>query len=153
MKNSTKSFFLAFFIFELFLAYFHLASQERALPQSVSSPSSVFLWQGGVLFSQGIKTKKIIPALLTAYSSDYEQTDETPFITAANTLVRDGIVANNILPFGTKIKFPEIFGDKIFVVEDRMHYRKDNNQFDIWMEDPQKALNFGFKITYGEILE
>ena len=153
MKNSKKFGFLAFFVFELFLAYFHLASQEKALPQTLALPSNIFISQGGFLFSCGLKTKKIMPALLTAYSSDYEQTDETPFITAANTLVRDGVVANNILSFGTKIKFPEIFGDKIFVVEDRMHYRKNNYQFDVWMEDPQEALKFGFKVTYAEILE
>ena len=67
--------------------------------------------------------KKIMVVLATAYSSTPDQTDATPFITAWNTRVRDGILAANFLPFGTLVKIPEVFGDKIFVVEDRMHQR------------------------------
>ncbi|MDP3003980.1 MAG: hypothetical protein Q8N43_00505, partial [Candidatus Azambacteria bacterium] len=40
------------------------------------------------------KTMKVV---LTAYSSTPDQTDDTPFITASNTRVRDGIVAANFL--------------------------------------------------------
>jgi len=29
--------------------------------------------------------------------------------------VKDGIVANNLLPFGTEIKLPGIFGDKVLL--------------------------------------
>jgi len=53
------------------------------------------------------KTKKIL-VVITAYSSTVDQTDDTPFITANGSFVRDGIVANNMLPFGTKIKIPEL---------------------------------------------
>ncbi|MCX7589347.1 MAG: 3D domain-containing protein [Patescibacteria group bacterium] len=86
---------------------------------------------------------------VTAYSSSPDETDDDPFITASGSITRDGIVATNILPFGTKIKIPKLFGDKIFTVEDRMHQRK-TNFVDIWMESKQKALNFG--IHYTEIL-
>ncbi|MGC8776276.1 MAG: 3D domain-containing protein [Minisyncoccia bacterium] len=79
---------------------------------------------------------------VTAYSSSPDETDADPFITASNTLVRDGIVATNVLPFKTKIKIPKLFGDKIFTVEDRMHQRK-TNIVDVWMESKEKALNFG----------
>jgi 3D (Asp-Asp-Asp) domain-containing protein len=81
---------------------------------------------------------------ITAYNSTFDQTDDTPFITASNKFVRDGIVASNFLPFGTKIKIPSLFGDKIFVVEDRMRQDK-NNHIDIWMEDISKAKEFGIK--------
>lgn len=86
---------------------------------------------------------------LTAYSSTPEETDDTPFITASGTTVRDGIVATNLLPFGTKVQIPEYFGDKVFVVEDRMHARKTNN-LDIWMGSKQEALKFG--VSYATIL-
>lgn len=86
---------------------------------------------------------------ITAYSSTPEETDDTPFITAMGTKVRDGIIATNILPFGTKVKIPELFGNKVFVVEDRMHSRKKNN-VDIWMESKQDALEFG--IAYSDII-
>ena len=83
---------------------------------------------------------------VTAYSSSPDETDSTPFITASGTRVRDGIVATNILPIGTRIMIPEHFGDKEFVVEDRMHSRKTNN-VDIWMPSKQKAKNFGIAFT------
>jgi len=92
-------------------------------------------------------------ALLTAYSSCPLQTDDTPFITASGSTVREGIVANNYLSFGTKIRIPKIFGDQIFVVEDRMHWRKSNYHIDIWFPEYEQALEFGTKETYIEILK
>ena len=97
-------------------------------------------------------TRKI-PVVVTAYSSTPWETDGNPYITAAGTWVRDGIVANNILRFGTKIRMPELYGDKIFVVEDRMSWKKGNYHIDIWFPSYWEALNFGAKRTYIEILE
>jgi len=91
----------------------------------------------------------IIP--VTAYSSTPDQTDNTPFITAWGTYVRDGIVAANFLPFGTKIKIPEIFGDKIFIVEDRMN-KKYWHRIDVWFPEKQDAIEFGVKITKIQII-
>lgn len=85
-----------------------------------------------------------ITVTLTGYSSTPDQTDETPFITASNTEARDGVVASNFLSFGTKIRIPELFGDKIFVVEDRMHSRFDD-RIDIWFPSRKLAEEFGFK--------
>ncbi len=99
------------------------------------------------------ETTQKIRVIITAYSSTVWETDDSPFITAAGTLVRDGVIANNYLPFGTKIRIPELYGDKIFVVEDRMSWRKGNYQFDIWFPDYWQALNFGAQRTYIEVLE
>ena len=96
---------------------------------------------------------KKIKVVVTAYSSTPWETWGDPFITAAGTGVRDGIVANNLLPFGTKVRFPEIYGDRIFVVEDRMNSRKGYYHFDIWFPEHWQALNFGAKRTYIEVLE
>jgi len=93
-----------------------------------------------------------ILAIVTAYSSTLWETDKDPHITASGKIVKDGIAANNLLPFGTKIKIPEIFGDKIFVVEDRMNFSASKFHFDVWFEDYFEALNFGAKKTYVEIL-
>jgi len=90
--------------------------------------------------------------VVTAYSSTPEQTDDTPFITASGKWVRDGIVAANFLPMGTKIKFPDIYGDRVFVVEDRMHPSK-KYQVDIWFPTYWEAVTFGVKSTHIEILE
>ncbi len=86
---------------------------------------------------------------VTAYSSTPEETDDTPHITASGKEVRDGIVAANFLPLGSKIQIPETFGDKVFIVEDRMHRRK-TNFVDIWMPTKELALKFG--ITQTEIV-
>ncbi len=94
-----------------------------------------------------------IKVVLTGYSSTAAQTDSTPFITANGTYVRDGIVANNGLPFGTEIRIPELYGDKVFSVEDRMHWRKGDYHFDIWFSTYEQAKNFGVKYAYVEVLE
>jgi len=99
------------------------------------------------------KTVKKIKMVVTAYSSSTLQTDSTPYITASNTWVRDGIVANNLLAFGTKVKIPELYGDKIFIVEDRMHSRKGYYHLDIWFPNYWQAKNFGATNAYIEVLE
>lgn len=104
-------------------------------------------------YNPGPKTVRTIKVVITAYSSTPQETDDTPFITAAGTRVRDGIIANNMLKMGTKVRIPEFYGEKIFVVEDRMNPIKGDHRFDIWFPSRQKALNFGAKRTYIEILE
>jgi len=94
-----------------------------------------------------VKNKKLV--LVTAYSSTVDQTDSTPFITASGTHVHDGTIAANFLKFGTKVKFPSLYGDKIFTVEDRM---KSNYKVDIWFPTRQEAKNFGVKRVEMEIL-
>ncbi len=94
-----------------------------------------------------------LKVVITAYSSSPWETDGNPYITAAGTLVRDGIVANNLLPFGTKIKIPEIYGDRVFVVEDRMNWKKGYYHVDIWFASYWEAKDFGAKRTFIEVLE
>ena len=95
------------------------------------------------------KTMKVV---LTAYSSTSDQTDSTPFITASNSRVHDGVVAANFLDFGTKVKIPSLFGDKVFTVEDRMA-KKHNDKIDIWFPERHLAKNFGVQEADVIILE
>ncbi len=88
---------------------------------------------------------------VTAYSSTVDQCDDTPFITANGTHVRDGIVAANWLRFGTRVRIPEMFGDKVFVVTDRMNTRFDD-RLDIWMEERGDAVAFGLRHLTIEVL-
>ena len=97
------------------------------------------------------KVVKTITMVLTGYSSTVDQTDSDPFTTAAGTQVRKGIVATNILPFGTRIILPELYDDKIFVVEDRMSSRKGYH-IDIWFPSRYEALQFGVKRTEVYVL-
>ena len=96
--------------------------------------------------------KKMNKVTVTAYSSTPDQTDDSPFITANGTYVYDGVVAANFLPFGTKVKFPEMYGDKFFIVEDRMA-KKNSHKMDIWMPSRSLALQFGVKSLAFEIIE
>lgn len=100
-------------------------------------------------FQPLIETRKIT---VTAYSSTPDQTDDSPFITASGKWVYDGIVASNFLPFGTKVRFPELFRDKIFTVDDKMHARFADTRVDIWFPDRESAKEFGIKETMMEIL-
>jgi len=99
------------------------------------------------------KTVKTIKVVVTAYSSTPGQTDDTPFITASGKYVGDGIIANNMLPFGTKVKIPALYGDKIFTVEDRMNKRMGNYRMDIWFPERAQAINFGVKTAEVIVLE
>ena len=93
---------------------------------------------------------------LTAYNSEVSQCDGNPCITANGfNLCKHGTedsVAANFLPFGTKIRIPDLFGDRVFVVRDRMN-EKYQNRIDVWMIDKGEAKQFGVKVAKIEILE
>ncbi|MDP3731007.1 MAG: 3D domain-containing protein, partial [bacterium] len=67
------------------------------------------------------------------------------------THVRDGVVAANFLPLGTIIKIPEIFGDKVFVIEDRMNKRYDY-RIDLWFSTRAEAKEWGVRKIKIEIV-
>ncbi len=86
--------------------------------------------------------------IFTAYTASVFQTDSTPMITASNINVRKGIIANNCLPFGTKIKV----NNKIFEIQDRMNERYGCDNFDIYMTKYYKAIDFGRQTLEYEII-
>lgn len=92
-----------------------------------------------------------VEATVFAYASTTSQTDSSPFMTASGALVHDGTVANNCLPFGTVVTFPEQFGDKQFVVEDRMARRYGCDSFDIWFTTTSAARAFGKQYTIVQV--
>lgn len=101
-----------------------------------------------------VQSKKALKVTVTAYTSDPDETDDTPFHTASGTMTREGVAATNVLPFGTKFKVPKLFGERIFVVEDRMNARYNGvNMVDIWFADKDSALSFGKRSATIEILE
>ena len=93
---------------------------------------------------------------ITAYNSLIWQTNYQPCITASglNVCERDieDIIATNYsyLSFGSKIKIPELFGDREFIVEDRMNQRYTRT-LDIWMKSYTDAKEFGRKKFVVEI--
>lgn len=148
--------FAGMFFYSSFAQY---SSQYSNLKENDLLEKEPVLLSGNTLMvlsnlpNPGPKIVKKMPVIVTAYSSTPWETWGDPFITAAGTRVQDGIIANNLLPFGTKVRMPEIYGDRIFVVEDRMNSRKGNYHFDVWFSSHSEALNFGVKKTFIEVLE
>ncbi len=96
--------------------------------------------------------RRVVLALVTAYSSTVDQTDNTPFETANGLHVYEGLVAANWLPFGTQVKFPDLYGGKIFTVNDRMNAKYKTTNVDIWMNAPRHIVDeFGAKRLRMEI--
>lgn len=93
---------------------------------------------------------------MTAYNSEVAQCDDSPCITANGfNVCEHGIedtVAANFLKFGTKIRIPEMFGDRIFIVRDRMNSRY-TDRVDIWMQEKQSAIQFGIRYMKIDVLE
>lgn len=101
-----------------------------------------------------LQPKKTMKLTITAYSSTVDQTDASPCITANGFNVckhnRENVIAANFLPFGSKVKIPELYGDRVFTVQDRMNKRYWY-QADIWMKSRESAKQFGVKYTKVEI--
>jgi len=93
---------------------------------------------------------------ITAYNSEAAQTDDSPCITANGFNVcehgQEDTIAANFLPFGTKVMIPELFGDRVFVVRDRMN-KRHTSRVDVWMKDRQVALKFGVKVAKIQVIE
>jgi 3D (Asp-Asp-Asp) domain-containing protein len=141
------------------------AVQESPLPESsIELDGSFNLIQDNSVFSNSehyllehklihdSSDSKTIRVAITAYSSCPSETDGDPYITASGKWVQDGIVAANFLPFGTELRIPELFGSKVFVVQDRMHPRK-KYQVDIWFPSKVEAIEFGAHYTYIELIQ
>lgn len=103
---------------------------------------------------------RTIRVVTTAYSSDPAQTDDTPCIPAnGEDLCKmyeergyGDTVANNCLPLGTQVLIPELFGDKVFVVRDRMNKRYGCERMDVWMPEKAEARTHGVKVAKAEVL-
>lgn len=91
-------------------------------------------------------------ASTSAYNSMVSQCDSTPWITASGTRCREGVIATNMLPIGTKVML-EGFGDQIFIVEDRMNRRYQKGYIDIWFRSYSVAMKFGRRKLKFYVLE
>jgi len=94
--------------------------------------------------------------VMTAYNSEAAQTDDSPCITANGfNVCEHGVedtIAANFLKIGTKVRIPELFGDRIFIVRDRMN-KRHADRVDVWMLNRSDALKFGVKVAKIEVLE
>jgi len=98
--------------------------------------------------------KNTIKIPISAYTSNVLQTDDTPCITASGFDVCEhgieNIVAANFVPLGSRVRIPELFGNRVFLVEDRMNKRY-HHKIDIWMQNIEDARNFGLQYATVEV--
>lgn len=103
-----------------------------------------------------IKVVRTSTHVITAYNSEAAQTDASPCITANGFNVcehgEEDTIAANFLKFGTKVQIPELFGDRVFTVRDRMN-KRHANRVDVWMKDRHDAIHFGVKTAKIQVVE
>ena len=153
-----KSIFIGFTVGVILYGIWVPQSINADLNSSGSTLNSVKLIKNGHLTvcklnKSSYEVIRKLSVILTAYSSSLDETWGDGLITASGKHVADGIVATNYnLPFGTKIRIPSLYGNKVFVIEDRMHPRK-KGIVDIWMPTKKDAKEFGVKFADIEIIE
>jgi len=127
----------------------YLASTVRGLLDEQSRLANLVVESGNTLYSSN---RVYVKVLATGYSSSIAETDSTPFITAANTPARPGVLAvsQNLLreytpgapfSFGDHVK---VYGVGDFIVEDSMNARW-SNRVDVWFADRYDAVRFGLR--------
>jgi len=105
-----------------------------------------------VLYDKPVEKMTVIA---TSYNSHESQTDSTPCISANGYDLceadQENVIAANFLPLGSKITVPELYGDQIFTVVDRMNSRYPKFcvgttcRIDFWKRSYSDARNFGKK--------
>mgnify|MGYP001602094710 CR=1 FL=1 len=112
------------------------------LADVAASPQNTKIVRERLPIAETAHPRAILKMEVSAYTSRPEETDSTPFTTASGTRVHDGTLATNRLKFGTKVRIPDLYCDKIFTVEDRMNERYQNHA-DIWVDDLVVARQIG----------
>jgi 3D (Asp-Asp-Asp) domain-containing protein len=129
------------FLFCIFSEYKISASSEMERSTIFSKESKLLIRR----FSLENPVKNVIRRTITAYSTHKH-------LTASGHRCRNGFVAANWLPLGTKIMIPKLFGNQIFVVADRMNIRYQS-RLDVWMSERKQALNFGIQSAEIVVLD
>ena len=137
-------FLLALFGIFLLNAIYNYIIEEKTCLESNQSVNKLFL-EANVppVYSESLGLRTI-----TGYSSEICQTDSTPFITAYNTKVREGIIASNEFDKGTYLSI----NGKTYIVEDKMNKRYDD-ELDIWFLEKEEAINFGRQLVEVYLLK
>lgn len=101
------------------------------------------------ILSLALKPGESVLAVATAYSSDADQTDSSPLITASGERVGSGVIAANFVPLGTHLKI----GHQTYTVKDRMNARYNNTySVDLWMPSTEAARHFGVRMVEVTVL-
>ncbi|MFH0891817.1 MAG: hypothetical protein V1867_03485 [Candidatus Falkowbacteria bacterium] len=146
-----------FFLFPAPVLAIELNSiDEEMIEPVVEEPVIVKEFINNLPLNENRKALKVTYRTITAYNSEKNQCDDSPCVTANGFNVcehgTEDTIAANWLKFGTQVRIPDLFGDRIFTVRDRMNERYDD-RVDIWMVDKTDAKKFGVRHAKIEILE
>lgn len=112
--------------------------------------------QAVIIEAPTYKVVKSYVVPITAYNSEPGQTDDSPCRTANGFNLcqnnEENVIAANFLKFGTKVRIPEYFGDRIFTVQDRMNARY-YYRADVWFKTKLDARKFGIRVLKIEVVE
>lgn len=145
---------LAVLTIQFFFPNYAQVAAAQVLPGTSSTEALVFTNSLPMAEEVPLVLDRTYKIAVTAYNSLPEQTDDTPCITANGfDLCKhniENVIATNMLPFGTKVKFPEYDADRVFTVQDRMNARY-YQRADIWMREKSDARAFGIKYLTMEV--
>jgi len=160
-EQKTEIIVLSIFVYELCFPHLAIAAEVKEesilLPSyTISATSTSNEVQEVIQKAPEYKVIKTYRVPITAYNSEVGQTDSTPCHTAngynlcANN--QENVIAANFLKFGTKVRIPEYFGDRVFTVQDRMNARY-YYRADVWFKNRADALKFGVRVLTIEVIE
>ncbi len=94
--------------------------------------------------------RNVVKAIVTAYTSSVDETDDRPWETASGAIAgHSSIACPERLKFGTRIKIKE----KEYICDDRMNIKyRDREHFDIWKTTKKEAFAWGRQNIEVEIL-
>lgn len=162
--KASLSVFALVMVFAVYVLYPTIANADLQQEQINLDPVTVALIieqmknesrpYGRLSEAEDAPARKTYDIFVTAYTSEVGQTDDTPCITASGLDVcernQENVVAANFLPIGTRVRMPELYGDRVFYVEDRMNKRYAQ-KMDVWMKEKSAAKEFGIKHVKVEV--
>ncbi len=167
-KVKQKSTIISLSLLSVFAVFFLTAGKSIAASTETVTEKSAQKDSESVENKDFPKAKEKEPirsywVVATAYSSEVAQTDSSPCIPSMvgfnlckhyqQHKIEDTIAAN-FLPLGAKVKFPELYGEKVFTVRDRMNKRYNGSaRVDFWKSGTKEAKNFGVKSVKMEIVK
>jgi len=144
-KKIITSIILFIFYFEFGLIFFIIQPIEKEENLKINLPRKPIF-----------RVRDTFQTIITAYSSNVFECDNSPCITANgfNVCEHDveDTVAINSLKLGTKIRIPSVFGNRVFIVRDRTN-KRFQKRLDIWMKNRKDAIKFGVKRANVEIVD
>ncbi len=101
--------------------------------------------------AQKVQVVRVEGVSISAFTASKKECGKSDGITASGVKVHDGVIACNFLPFGTKVRIPSMYGDKVFTVYCRLK-KGYVNHVDIYTKLVSTALRIGRRTCDIEVI-